>query len=198
MHLAIKQGQPCPPVHRLTGNTQPLEVSHHIGLHPFQAGAGLRNPFGGYAESDVFGAFNAVVAFGDLIFQHPGKFLPDAVKIIIRLGDVYLVAAPGMGTAVDKGKLERQSAVKVVEERAPAAENRRLILGACHGIIDVLIFHGLCIEPAGELAHPVRVHRQIGDCLLDGQGRPAVTPSGTVFAFCLSQSHPPFSQRPAR
>ena len=45
VHLAIKQGQPCPTVQRLTGNTQPLEVSHHIGLHPFQAGAGLRDPF---------------------------------------------------------------------------------------------------------------------------------------------------------
>ena len=93
---------------------------------------------------------------------------------------------------------ERQGAVKVIEKRAPAAEDRRLILGACHGIIDVLIFHGLCIEPARELAHPVRVHRQIRDGLLDGQGRPAVTPSGAVFAVCLSQSHPPFSQRPAR
>ncbi|MFQ9702253.1 MAG: hypothetical protein ACLR0U_07840 [Enterocloster clostridioformis] len=140
-----------PSAHR---NTQPLEVSHHIGLHPFQAGAGLRDPFGGYAESDILGAFNAVVAFGNLIFQHPGKFLPDAVKIIIRLQDVDLVAAPEWERRLIKGKLERQSAVKIVEKRAPAAENRRLILGACHGIIDVLIFHGLCIEPAGELAHP--------------------------------------------
>ena len=58
--------------------------------------------------------------------------------------------------------------------------------------------YGPRVEPAGELAHPVRVHRQIGDRLLDGQRRPAVSPSGAVFAFCLSQSHPPFSQRPAR
>ena len=41
-----------------------------------------------------------------------------------------------------------------------------------------LIFHGLCVEPAGELAYPVRVHRHIGDRLLGGQGRP-------VFSLCV-------------
>ena len=112
----MEQGQPRPPVHRLGGNAQPLEVPHHIGLHTLQTGPGLGNPLGRYGESDVFGAFNTVVAFGNLIFQHPGKFLPDAVKIIVRLGNVYLVAALGVGAAVDKGKLERQGAVKVVEE----------------------------------------------------------------------------------
>ena len=116
MHLAVKQGQPCPSVHRFTGNTQPLKVAHHIGFHTLQTGPGLHDPSGWDAESNVLGAFNPVVRPGDLVFQHPGKFLTDAVKIIIRLGNVYLIAAPGVGAAVDKGKLERQGAVKVVEK----------------------------------------------------------------------------------
>ena len=74
----------------------------------------------------------------------------------------------------------------------------RLILGGCHGVIDVLIFHSFCIEPTRELAHTVRVHGQIRDCLLGRQGRPAFTlGGGSVFFLCVFQSHPPF-QRPAR
>ena len=94
--------------------------------------------------------------------------------------------------------LERQRGVKVIEERTPAAENRRLILGACHGIVDVLILHRLCIEPAGELAHPVRVHHQIRDRLLGRQRSfPVSGLSGAaLLIFCFLQSHPPFPQRP--
>ena len=55
-------------------------------------------------------------AFGNLIFQHPGKLIPDAVIVVIRFRDIDLIAAAGMGTTVDKGKLERQRTVKVVEE----------------------------------------------------------------------------------
>ena len=54
VHLAVKQGQPRLPVHRDRGNAQPFEVACHVGLHPFQAGAGLRDPLGGQAERDIF------------------------------------------------------------------------------------------------------------------------------------------------
>ena len=133
------------------------------------------------------------------LFKHPRELRPDAVIVILGRGNVYLVLAPGTGAAVDKGELERQGAVEVVEERAPPAENRRLILRRRNGIVDVLIFHRLCVEPAGELAHPVRVHHQIGDGLLGGQRRfPVSGLSGAaLWAFCVLQSHPPFSQRPA-
>ena len=54
------------------------------------------------------------------------------------------------------------------------------------------------IEPTRELAHTVRVHGQIRDCLLGRQGRPAFTlGGGSVFLLCVFQSHPPF-QRPTR
>ena len=199
VHLAVEQGQPRLPVHRDRGNAQPFEVACHVGLHPFQAGAGLRDPLGGQAKRDVFRPLDAVVAFGNLIFQHTGELGPDAVKVILCRGDIDLVLAPGTGAAVDKGELERQGAVKVIEKRAPPAENRRLILGRSHGIIDVLIFHGFRVEPTGELAHPVRVHHQVRDRLLGRQRSfPVSGLSGAaLWAFCFLQSHPPFSQRPA-
>ena len=72
---------------------------------------------------------------------------------------------------------------------------------ACYRIIDVLIFHSFCIEPAGELAHAVREHPHIGDRLLGGQGRPVFTLCGGAapgcLLFCLLQSHPPFPWSPA-
>ena len=40
----------------------------------------------------------------------------DAVEVILGGRDIHLVAAAVTGTAVDKGKLERQRAVKVIEE----------------------------------------------------------------------------------
>ena len=54
VHLAVEQGQPRLPVHRDRGNTQPFEVACHIGLHPFQARAGLRDPIGRQAKGDIF------------------------------------------------------------------------------------------------------------------------------------------------
>ena len=200
MHLTVKQRQPFLPVHRSRGNAQPFQIACHIGLHPFQAGPGLRDPLGRQPKRDIFRPLDAVVAFGNLIFQHTGELGPDAVKVILCRGDIDFVLAPGTGAAVDKGELERQGAVKVIEKRAPPAENRRLILGRSHGIIDVLIFHGFRVEPTRELAHPVRVHHQIGDRLLGGQGRPVFSLCGFSSAglSCLSQSHPPFSQRPVR
>ena len=137
-----------------------MEVTHHVHLHPVKPGPGGGDALGGNAKGDIFGAFNAVVAPGNLAFQHPHELAPDAVKIVRLGGDVHMVAAGGVGAAVDKGELDGECAVEVAEERAPLAENRRL-----HGIIDVLIFHGFRVEPTGELTHAVRVRRYIGDRL---------------------------------
>ena len=190
---------PAAGVHLTVKQRQPFQIACHIGLHPLQAGPGLRDPLGGQAKRDVFRPLDAVVAFGNLIFQHTCELGPDAVKVILCRGNIDLVLAPGTGATVDKGELKRQGTVKVIEERAPPAENRRLILGRCHGIIDVLIFHGFRVEPTGELAHPVRVHHQVRDRLLGRQRSfPVSGLSGAaLWAFCFLQSHPPFSQHPA-
>ena len=116
-------------------NAQPMEVSHHIGLHTLQMGPGLGHALGGR--------------------------------------DIHLVTAAVTGAAVDKGKLERQRAVKVMEERTPAAKDGRLILGGRYGIVDVLVFHGFCINAAGELAHTVWVHGDIRNRLPIGLGQVA-------------------------
>ena len=208
MGLAVKHPQPLLPVQGAGLDAQPVQVAHHIGLHPLQPGPGLAQRPGGDAESDVLGPVNAVVALGDLPFEHGHELAPDAVKLVCLHGDIYLVPAGGVGTAVDEGELERQGAVKVVEKGAPAVEDGRLVLRGRHRVVDVLIFrhrvvdvlifHGLGEQAAGELTHPVRVHRHIGDRLLGGHHAPApaVSPCGPFsLRVCALQSHPPFSQR---
>ena len=184
MKLAVQQGKTLPPVKGLALYPQPLKVADHVRLYTFQTGTGGGHIFSGDTKGDVLGPFDTVVAFGDLVFQHPRVFRADAVEAVIRLGDIHLVAAPGAAAAVDKGKLEWQRAVKIIQARAPPADNGSLILRGRHGIIDVLIFQRLCVKPAGELADPVRVHGDIGNGLLGGQ-RPVLI---CVFLlFCFAQ-----------
>ena len=112
----MEQSQPIPASQRLRLNAQPMEVAHHIGLHTLQTGPGLGHALGGQSKGDIFCALNAVVAFGNLVFQHGGVLLPDAVELVLSGRDIHLVAAAVTGAAVDKGELERQGAVKVIEE----------------------------------------------------------------------------------
>ena len=146
-----------------------------LRLYTFQTGTGGGHIFSGDAKGDVLGPFDTVVAFGDLVFQHPRVFRADAVEAVIRLGDIHLVAAPGAAAAVDKGKLERQRTVKIIQPRTPAAENGRLILGGRNGIVDVLIFQRFCVDTAGELTNAVWQHPHIGNGLLGRYGRRTIT-----------------------
>ena len=182
VHLAMEQGQTIPPVQRLRLNAQPMEVAHHIGLHTLQTGPGLGHALGGQSKGDIFCALNAVVAFGNLAFEHFHILAPDAVEVILLRRDIHLVAVGVAAAAVDKGKLERQRAVKIIQARAPPADNGSLILRGRHGIIDVLIFQRLCVKPAGELADPVRVHGDIRNGLLGGQ-RPVLICVFWLFYF---------------
>ena len=196
VELTVEQGQTLPSVEGLGLHPQPLKVAHNIGLHTLQPGAGGGHVLSGDTESDVLGSLNTVVALGNLVFQHPGELGPDAVVLVLGGLDIHLIAAPGAGAAIDKGELERQGAVKVVEERTPAPEDSRLILRRSHGIIDVLVFHGFGEQAVGELTNAVREHPHIRDGLLGGYGGRAITGPDQAFSFLWAsgQKHPPFPQ----
>ena len=151
--------------------TSAVDALHYT----FQTGPCCGHVFSGDAKGDVLGPFDAVVAFGNLVFQHPRVFCADAVEAVIRLGDIHLVAAPGTAAAVDKGKLKRQRTIKIIQPRAPTAENGRLILGGRNGIVDVLIFQRFCVNTSGELTNAVRQHPHIGNGLLGRYGRRTIT-----------------------
>ena len=194
VHLSVERLQSLPPIQGHGMYPQPLEVAHDVRLHPLQPGPGGGEVGGGNTKGDVLGAHDPVVAPGNLPFEHFRVLGPDAVKGILGRGNVHLIAAPATGAVVDEGELEGQGAVKVVQEGAPAAKDSRLILGACHRIIDVLIGDGLGIVAVPHLANAVFEHFHIGDGLLGGQGRPPFTPCGAVFCcgVAFGQSAPPF------
>ena len=184
MHLPMQHRKPIPAIQRVGLDSQPFQIAHDIGLHAPQPGTRLRHALGRQAKGDVLVPLNAVVALGDLAFEHFHILAPDAVEVILLCRDIHLVAVGAAAASVDKGKLERQRTVKIIQARAPPADNGSLILRGRHGIIDVLIFQRLCVKPAGELADPVRVHGDIGNGLLGGQ-RPVLI---CVFLlFCFAQ-----------
>ena len=180
----MQHRKPIPAIQRMGLDSQPFQIAHDIGLHAPQPGTRLCHALGRQAKGDVLIPFNAVIALGDLAFEHFHILAPDAVEVILLCRDIHLVAVGAAAASVDKGKLERQRTVKIIQARAPPADNGGLILRGCHGIIDVLIFQRLCVKPAGELADAVRVHGDIGNGLLGGQ-RPVLI---CVFLlFCFAQ-----------
>ena len=112
----MQGGQTVPAIEGPGLYPQPLEVAHHIGLHTIQTGPGLCRTASGQTKGDVFGAHNAVVAFGNLAFEHIHELAPDAVERILLGRDIHLVTVGRPGTPIDKRKLERQGTVKVIEE----------------------------------------------------------------------------------
>ena len=116
VELPMQGGQPIPAIEGPGLYPQPLEVAHHIGLYTIQTGPGLGHAASGQTKGDVFGAFNAVVAFGNLAFEHIHELAPDAVERILLGRDIHLVTVGRPGTPIDERKLERQGTVKVIEE----------------------------------------------------------------------------------
>ena len=195
MGLAVEHRQPFLTVQRLRLHAQPLEIAQDVRLHPFQPGPGCGKVIRRDAEGEILGAVNAVVAFGDLPPEHIGKLRPDAVKGVMGGRDVDLIPPARVGTAVDEGELKRDRCVKIVEKRAPAVEDGRLIFCGRHGIVDVLIGHGFGKQTVRELAYAVRQHPHIRDGLLGREGTPVPFSSdgSALLAFCLLQQAPPFS-----
>ena len=107
MHLPMQHRQPIPAIQRAGLDAQPFQIAHDIRLHAPQPGTRLRYTLGRQAKGDVFVPLNAVVALGDLAFEHFHIFAPDAVEVILLRRDIHFVAANIAAAAVDKGKLER-------------------------------------------------------------------------------------------
>lgn len=112
---AVEQLQTLLSVHRISLNAQTLEVVQHICLNTLQPELGAFQRIGLDAEGQVLGLDEAIVALGQLIFQHLGVFGADAVVAVAlqRNGDalrVYSQEAEAKYVAekikglIDKGK----------------------------------------------------------------------------------------------
>ena len=164
---AVKLCQPRLAVQGLGGHAQAFEVVENVGLNALQTGLGGLEAVGVDAESQVLGLDKTGVASCQLVLQHGGVLHPDAVKIIPLERNVD-GAGKGLlrGCQVQKGQLELNGAVEVVEEIAPALEDRCLVLVLRELIVDVLELDGLCVAAACHTADAVRPHPFIGDTVL--------------------------------
>ena len=89
------------------------------------------------------------------------------VVVVLRLDFDDPFILHHIGFMVDKGKLEMNSAVKVIQEFTPVLKDRVLILLLCQLIIDVIEANRLGINMFLYAADTVLSHLQIGDRLLD-------------------------------
>ena len=111
------------------------------------------------------------VAFGELILKHIGIFLADVVERILLFGDGDLFSElSDVGFLVDKGELNKDGAVKVVQKVTPVLEDGCLVFVQGKLIVDVVIPDSLGVETAVDLADAVFAHLHIGDRLLRGLG----------------------------
>lgn len=155
-------------------------------------GRAVSQAVGGDAERDVLGADDPVVAPGDLPFQHIHILAPDAVKVVVGHGDIDLVPAASPGAVVDKGELEREGAVKVVEEAAPAVKDGGLVLAGGYGIVNILVGDGFGVEALPHPANTVFQHFHIGDGLLCGEGAFTGPCASGAFGSWVQKRTPPF------
>ena len=139
-----------------------------------------------------------------LVLQHLRVLHPDGVKVISLSRDGDTVGEGLLGRRqVQKGQLETDGAVEVVEEIAPAFKDGGLVLVLAQLVVDVLELNGLGVAAIRHLADAVRPHPLIGDAVLGGLFLFACAVGAgnrclDLFAFGAGQLTPGFGLRLCR
>ena len=159
--------QPFVAGQRLGLHTEGFEVIEDVRLNPIQLGLRHAQGVGLNAEGNVLALDEAVVALRKLVLQHLGILAADVVELVSLLWDVdLLLELADARPLIDERELDKNRAVKVVQEVAPVLEDGRLVLVLGKLIVDVVETDRLCIETAVDLADAVAAHLHIGDGLL--------------------------------
>ena len=146
-------------VQRRSRNTQALEIVHQINLNALQPGLGLLDVVGINAEGDILRFRQTVISLGELTLKHFRVFLADIVKAVVLIGDNNrLLEALSPGSQVQERKLKMDAGIEVVQEIAPAFEDRRFIVVLRQLIIDILELNGLGIVLLSHPADPIGPH----------------------------------------
>ena len=165
----VEDLQPLLAVQRIGRDPQNLEVIQNIGLDPLQTRLRFLICVRLNGKGDVLGPYKAVVPLGQLGLQHLGVFGADIIKgIVLGLDPDHLLILRHAAFVVDKRQLHVDAAVEVVEEIAPALENRALVLVLGQLVIDVIETDrpgiSVLLHPAGT----VLCHLPVGDGILCG------------------------------
>ena len=150
-------------------NAHPFEIVQNVRFQPFQPGLGCFHGIGIDAEGEVFGFHQAVVAPGQLVLQHLGILLPDGVKFIPLVGNLNTVHEGILRSGeVQKGQLEPDGGIEVVQKVAPAVKDGLLVLVVGELVVDVPELDCLCKVGGCDLADAVRAEHLVGNAGLCG------------------------------
>ena len=141
----VHQPQPLPAVQNTGRRAQTPEIVEDIVLQMVQAGLGLPHGYRLDAKGDELGLGQAVVALGQLLFQHLTVLGPDVIEAVLLRRDAdAMLKTLCIGGHVHKGELKVYRAVKEVQEGAPFLENGGLVLLQRQLVIDILELDCLC------------------------------------------------------
>ena len=165
----VHQLQPLMPVKRRCRNSQPLEVVQQVDLYALQPRLCGLDVLRVHPEGDVLGLGQTVVALSLLVLQHFRILVADFIVTVIPVGNQNaLLKGFRAGSQIKERKLQVNAAVEIIEEIAPALEDRRLIIVLRELIIDVLKLDGLGVILIRDAADAVRPHALIGNGVLCG------------------------------
>ena len=144
----------------LSADTEPLEVVENVRLDSFQPRLCRAHTVRVNAKGQILGFDNAVVALFLLILYDPGQLPLDALKLVCAHRDRPQGSTPQAGQ-IDKGQLEGNGAVEVVEEIAPAVKDGLLVLVVRELVVDVPELDGFCVVIPCHLTNAILPHEQI-------------------------------------
>lgn len=159
--------EPFLAVQHLGADAELFEVVENVRLDPFQPGLGRAHTVRVNPKSQILGLDNAVVALFLLVPDHLRQLPLDTFKLVCAHRDRPQGSAPQAGQ-VDKGQLEGNRAVEVVEKIAPAVKDGLLVLVVRELVVDVPELDGFCVVILRHLTNPIRSHEQIRDTVLSG------------------------------
>ena len=138
--------QPFQPVQRSRLDAQGLKVVQHIRFHTLQAHFRGTQVVRLNAKGDILAFGKAVVAFFELVFNHLRVLTPDVV-ILVPLGRDRNAFGKVLhiGPLVDKGELDADGGIKVIEKITVILENLRLIVRLGKLVVNIEKLNGLGI-----------------------------------------------------
>ena len=165
----IQDFQPFHPIQGIGGHAQDLEVVQNIRLDALQLRPCHCQIVSLNGKGNVLGLEKPIVPLRQLVVQHLRVFHANIIEgVVLRFDLDDLLILPHAAFLVDKGQLEMDAAVEVIEKIAPVFKNGALIVILGQLVVDVVKADGLGIDMVGHTADTVLAHFLIGNGILDG------------------------------
>ena len=163
----MENRQPLITIHRMCGNRQGTEMTHHIIVDLLQAGTGLPDAvcFDSIGQADTA----LIPALGNLPHQHIAVFLSDFIELVaLWVKGKHFPVLHQVCRIADHGKFKAHRRPEIVDQLAVKFKQNRLFIVRRFGIVDVIAEDAFTVKPVRDAADAVRIHFFIGNGLLGG------------------------------